>query len=392
MKNRKLAMLMLTTLLAAACKDDPAEPPRVATTVVVNAGDAQAAEAGSGVAANPAVQVKDQKGRALAGVNVQFTVTLGGGSIDFATAQTNAEGIASPGRWLLGSVPGQNMMEATVEGLPVIRFTATATSPFHVTVRYILEPTPTQRLAVENAVERWRRAIIRDLTDISMTIAANRCFATQPAVTEVVDDLLLFVEFKAIDGVGSVLGQAGPCFIRNDNSLPILGYLQLDAADLANQEARGTLNDLITHEIGHVLGIGALWNTKQLLVGAATDDPHFTGASALAEYRALGGTAAGVPVENTGSSGTRNSHWRESVFRNELMTGFLSAVPNSLSAMTVASLQDLGYTTNVDASDFFSLNAVMQQQAPLLDLHIQDRVILPLYRVDRRGTIVSISN
>src|SRR5688572_15284328 len=93
MKNRRIAMLC-AALLAAACGDDPAEAPRVATTVVVNAGDFQLAEAGAGLGTNPAVQVKDQRGRGLAGVNVRFAITLGGGSIDFVTAQTNSDGIA----------------------------------------------------------------------------------------------------------------------------------------------------------------------------------------------------------------------------------------------------------------------------------------------------------
>jgi hypothetical protein len=29
-----------------------------------------------------------------------------------------------------------------------------------------------------------------------------------------------------------------------------------------------------------------------------------------------------VPVENSGGSGTRDAHWRESEFGNEVMTGY----------------------------------------------------------------------
>jgi hypothetical protein len=61
-----------------------------------------------------------------------------------------------------------------------------------------------------------------------------------------------------------------------------------------------------------------------------------------------------VPVENSGGSGTTDGHWRESVLVNELMTGFLNAgQANPLSDVTVASLADLGYSVNLDATDLY---------------------------------------
>src|SRR6266540_3624406 len=85
-------------------------------------------------------------------------------------------------------------------------------------------------------------------------------------------------------------------------------------ADLAQMEADGTLRDVITHEMGHVLGFGkTIWGFRQLLNGAGTTNPAFGGRDAMAEYRTLrgGGRRRRVPVENTGGSGTADSHWRE---------------------------------------------------------------------------------
>ena len=121
-------------------------------------------------------------------------------------------------------------------------------------------------------------------------------------------------------------------------------------------ERQGTLNDVITHEMGHVLGIGSIWTRKNLLQGAGTSNPTFTGANAMREYGVLrrsGPTA--VSVENTGGPGTADAHWRESVFRNELMTGFVGAAGNPLSRMTVASLQDMGYVVDMNAAEAYSL-------------------------------------
>jgi leishmanolysin len=68
-----------------------------------------------------------------------------------------------------------------------------------------------------------------------------------------------------------------------------------------------------------------------------------------------GGGLQPVPVENTGGPGTRDGHWRESVFRTELMTGFVGQMGNPLSRVTVASFGDLGYQVDRDAAEEFDL-------------------------------------
>jgi hypothetical protein len=113
--------------------------------------------------------------------------------------------------------------------------------------------------------------------------------------------------------------------------------------------------------MGHVLGIGSIWDTKGLLTGAGGSDPRFIGAQATAAYNQIfGRSEAGVPVENTGGSGTRDSHWRESVFTTELMTGWInsgSTIP--LSRVTVGSLADIGYQVNMNAADNFTPGAAV---------------------------------
>jgi Leishmanolysin len=118
---------------------------------------------------------------------------------------------------------------------------------------------------------------------------------------------------------------------------------------------------VITHEMGHVLGIGTLWQRKGLLKDATTDNPTFSGHGAMDEYQVLRSTTRRrrVPVENTGGPGTRNGHWRETVFRTELMSGFISGPGNPLSRMTVASLADLGYQVDLNAAEPYHLPDLM---------------------------------
>ncbi len=81
--------------------------------------------------------------------------------------------------------------------------------------------------------------------------------------------------------------------------------MEFDTADLADMEADGSLYSVILHEMGHVLGIGTIWEDAGLLVGAGTNNPRFTGAQAVAAYNAIFGTnATGVPVEQNGGAGT----------------------------------------------------------------------------------------
>jgi hypothetical protein len=106
--------------------------------------------------------------------------------------------------------------------------------------------------------------------------------------------------------------------------------MSFDTADLAEMGRERTLRDVITHEVGHVLGIGTHWDQKGLLRRGGTSNPTFAGPGAIEEYRQLrgGGRRRQVPVENTGGPGTRDAHWRETVFRNEPMSGFVSAPGN----------------------------------------------------------------
>jgi hypothetical protein len=240
-----------------------------------------------------------------------------------------------------------------------------------------------RRAVVEEAVTRWRAIIIQDIADILMSAPARECFSSQPAISEVVDDLLLFVQFSSIDGVGKVLGRSGPCYVRSVGHLPIVGYLQMDIADVSHMESVGILDDAILHEIAHVIGFGTIWRDRDLLSGIGTTDPRFIGSGATAAYVSLGG-AGTVPVENTGTSGTRESRWRESVFSDELMTGYISGRGNPLSALTLASLLDLGCVATSSEASSFALS-VSGPSVVGIDLRGREGVGRPTHRVNPRG-------
>ena len=224
--------------------------------------------------------------------------------------------------------------------------------------------TTAQKAAFRQAADRWTHVIVGDLPDVIVG-------------GETINNLRITAQGTPIDGKGNVLGQAGPDRLRPKKAgkaafLPATGDMQFDTADLAAREADGTLNDVITHEMGHVIGIGTIWTHKKLLKGANTSNPTFRGANAMKEYGKLRGSSSPlpVPVENTGGSGTRDSHWRESIFNAEMMTGFVDVGGNPMSRMTVASLQDLGYEVNLANAEPYTLpNHLAIAEAGLMAAH-----------------------
>jgi len=379
-----------------------AEVPAVAAAMEAASLTPQRAQAGTAVGDPPAVLVVDSLGRPVPSTAVDFAVTAGGGSLTGASTSTGADGVARVGSWVLGPA-GAQQVQAAVPGLagsPVTFDAAIRSSAYDITLQFVSAATLSQRLAFQRARERIEEVVVGDVPGIRVTLTSTEMLGCGGggAIDQVVDDLLVRVNLGPIDGPGKVLGQAGPCVVRTDSDLPVLGVMQFDTADLDTLETRGQLDEVILHEMLHVVGFGTIWDMKSpaVLVGAGTSDPTFTGVHAMDAFLAFdnGSFYAGakIPVENSGGSGTADSHWRETVFKNELMTGFLSGATQPLSRTTAGSLQDLGYQVDLSAADPFDLSTAALRAAPALPepapLELVDDVLrLPLRTVDPDGTI-----
>ena len=243
-------------------------------------------------------------------------------------------------------------------------------SAFKIELRFGSSVSDAYKLVFNNAANRWKEIITANLGNLPTgTFDPADCNVSGfPSPATVSNDLTIYAVVEPIDGVGNVLGSAGPCITRQSNDLTIVGSMRFDIADVDALANAGQLQETITHEMGHVLGIGTLWKTKGLLTGAGSNGqcgntPEFTGTNAVNEWKALGGTG-NVPVEgafdkngNPIGQGTCEGHWRESVFTNELLTGFLDdGKVNPLSRLTIASVKDLGYTVNLNAAQAYTLD------------------------------------
>ena len=382
----------------------------IALSAALIGGDRQAQMAGGAVGIKPSVVVRGQGNTLLAGARVTFTVTAGGGSITGGSAITDANGVATLGSWTLGAVAGLNTLRATVEGTDVIGSPMVINASgctgggagYKLTLCFTSDMTASQKAAFTTAAGRWEGIISGDLGDVQLAneVTSSSCggaaFSLAPGT--IVDDLLIYAAVVPIDGPGAVLGSAGPCFLRDEDNMSVIGSMRFDVADMNNLETNGALNAVILHEMGHVLGIGSLWNLFGFLqlpsAGGATSttDTHFNGPNAIEAFNAMGFSsyaANKVPVENTGGPGTANGHWRESVLANELMTGFINSGSNPLSILTIRSLQDLKYTVNVNAADVFGAAMALrtsQRESGRMSIRMENDIYTgPVYTIDSRG-------
>lgn len=75
---------------------------------------------------NPSVLVTNRGGRPVPGVPVTFSVLAGSGVVSGSEQKTDANGVAMPSSWVLGSAPGEHTLEASAPGLAKVTFKVNA--------------------------------------------------------------------------------------------------------------------------------------------------------------------------------------------------------------------------------------------------------------------------
>ncbi len=262
---------------------------------------------------------------------------------------------------------------------------------FEFTVEFIDNSlTPSQQARILEAAERWSRLITEDLPDEVVDLKTNACndgiFPPAP-INGTIDDIVLQITARSLlagnlsDGQGGIVAQAGPCGrLRSGSALPTYGRIGFDPADIQDLENdAGALFEVALHEMAHVLGIGTLWNSspRTLISSPSSLDPRYNGDQGVVEYNALGGVGnVPVQVDNLG-------HWRESSLGTELMTSTGGPVgQNFLSRITLATLQDFGFTTDLEAADPYGLPSTARLRVTPGISFQNDVVVGPLFFVD----------
>lgn len=378
---------------------------RAADAEVLSGGD-QTARAGAPLPAPIRFRLMDRLGNSWAGREVTFELPLGG-AVTPERTNTGADGSVEL-RWTLGPEPGLQSLTVRA-GDRTVHLLASATDaqgrvPYRIRLRTVGTLSPPVLAAMQAAAARWEAVIAGKLPPVLVRVPAGRCGDDAPALDEVVDDLLILVSEDEIDGPEGTAAFAVPCFIRQEGLLPIVGRVVVDRDDVEALVGLGLLGDVLAHELGHVLGFGTLWELFDLVREPSLPDrpgvdTHFVGPLSIAAFDLVGGaswTGPPVPIENEiGAAGSRDVHWRQAVFFDELMTPLLvPGRPNPLSRVTVASLGDLGYEVREDAADPYLLPGALgiddpartRGPEPYRIHHLNRR--LPLHVLDGEGQLV----
>jgi hypothetical protein len=366
------------------------------------------------------ITVLDAHGHRLPDQTVTLAVTAGSGLIGTNSLVSDANGNITVSDWKLGRSALPQKLTASI-GAVTLDVNATVTTAYQIVVRFWGDQTAltdANKALFTNAAARIKGIVTGDIQDVSTNgpngpfDLANCGVTGQPPLNETIDDVVIYASIQNIDGAGgpngNILAQAGPCAGRPTVTgyHTAIGVMEFDSYDFPNLAGPGgSLQDVVTHEMLHVLGFGVYWppaspdtnpGGRDLLSGVGSGDPRYTGTNGRQGCVAFGATttcASSVPAENVGGAGSENSHWRESVFQNELMTSRLNAGYNPISSMTVGSLADLGFVVNTADNDNYtfpgpSLVAIKSSSSLLGAANPQwERVLQPRFIFERNGTV-----
>ena len=270
--------------------------------------------------------------------------------------------------FLAGCQAGESrVLIETEDGDSLASYSVTVVEPtppapdtsFDIELVFVDDFSPGHRALIEEAAEVWERVISGGVPDVDFAVypfdsAEKDWFDRHSWIgrlvirDEVVDDVRLYVGRLPDDS--EVLGTGGPILVRGNSSLPVLGNIRFHKDSFLRY-----LKDIAVHEIAHALGFHvSIWHALEL-VDIDDPDPHFKGRGARSAFDVEGGwrwEGKKVPLAPD------YTHWRESIFGDEVMTPYIDWDNGIFSATTLQAMGDLGYRVDPSQSEAYTLPGV----------------------------------
>ena len=239
--------------------------------------------------------------------------------------------------------------ETATLAIPVTVRLPTLPAPFD--IRVVLEDStrfsPRMMAAIDSAVRRWERPLAetvlpdpREVSGQSKVLCDEFPRTLENEAWDAQVDVLIAIQFDS-QYATPYAGQCGFSTWNDHAQGGIIHLLPDEPIDVT------TFNNLITHEIGHILGIGsghAWWG--HLVEG---EDPHFPGARAVAAFNAAGASDYGgakVPIVDERCM----CHWDDrgiGALKTALGSDIMSRDYRRISEISLGALADLGYTVDL---------------------------------------------
>ena len=147
----------------------------------------------------------------------------------------------------------------------------------------------------------------------------------------------------------------------NDPSSSTLAYASMN--DINNIRGGGTItinigkasppagwDDVIEHELGHVLGLpdSTKWKNALITSGGTFLDASAFPLTAAAYYELVSGASGNIPLQDGGN------HWNETTFTTELMTpGIGSEAELITSKLTLTAMKEIGWDIDLSKAEPF---------------------------------------
>lgn len=297
--------------------------------------------------------------------------------------------------------PGRVVVRAQ-NGATIARDTLTAQGPSEFPLDIVdgdgQRPLPLRvLLSMERVAHKWRRVIRSAPPGDAVRLQIGECRNAVP-VSQFISGVRVLLKLDSLPS--RIAGQGGPCVIRS-NGLPLLGTISLNLLTY-NALSDRKLDDLIQHEVGHVLGLGTIWGRGAFLNlvegDSASADPIFIGPAALSAFARLGGSARFVGRPVPLQLGVRG-HWRSNSFGGEVMASALNAAAQPTSAVSVAALRDLGWDVESEAYEEYALpelvlasgaSARAQAAQPLAGMSLDRDALFPQMMLKSNGRKVRL--
>jgi len=256
---------------------------------------------------------------------------------------------------------------------------------FAMMVAFGLAALPVQRASADDfidldlsAVAPGLRQVFRDAERVWESRINGYSSSLPAAVQSQLTGRLSITANTFIGQQGGLLGFAGPTQLAQTFTTvgnPANGRSLLTTAVVAGQMSFDLLDangpqfaDTVLHEMGHVLGIGTLWELNGIVNADGSERGLLQNRNGLFQYIGRNGIhgfreqsghhrANYVPTENFGGPGTAFGHWAGGTSpnwffapangsRRELMTGFATAAPTFISEASWGSLSDVGWSVD----------------------------------------------
>ena len=234
--------------------------------------------------------------------------------------------------------------------------------PFGIEMRLRGKPlSGAQKALLQQAVTRVSTLIASRFQPVSLDLPGGECDKGLPAIRERVTRFFVFVVVKDLGD--DVYGDSTPCDLHDKTYLPVYGTIDLNSRGL-DSLTPAELIDTMIHELLHALGVGTLWTPDERVSLSGDSDGRslvrktgrqwfYTAPRALAAYKALGGQGTGILLDPD------QGHWAGPLFCSEILSGAAGDVTdrvNPISLITLAALEDLGYTANLGRADHYRLS------------------------------------